>query len=155
MRVNGLRSTVARFFTLALLSLGMPAWSEAQRDQAWNRLVQQFATTKIFWKQFEVAQELVMRADAGVLLALEPWLSNEDRHLRCNAAFVIAGLGDDRGLQVISAVLEDISDRPEGHGIPMGNWTLRAQILADRYYAVHVLGVLKDKRRLAVSETIS
>jgi HEAT repeat protein len=128
----------------------MPNWFEAQIDQSLDNLVQQFETTKVFWKQFEVAQQLVMRGDVRVLPALEPWLSNEDRHLRCNAAFVYAGLGDDRGLKVINAVIEDRSDRPEGQGVPTAPWSMWKQIRSDRYYAVHVLGVLKDKRAITI-----
>lgn len=74
----------------------------------------------------------------------------EDRHLRANAAFIFAAFGDDRGWEVLSATLSDMSDRAEGQGVPMassnGQFSLAAQIRADRYYAVHLLGELKDER---------
>ena len=35
-------------------------------------------------------------------------------------------------------------------GIPGGNWTVQAQIRADRYYAAHLLGDLKDPRGVDV-----
>src|ERR1700693_5653548 len=112
-----------------------------------SSLVEQFENTTIFWKQFEVAQEIVALQDRSVLQDLEPWLSNEDMHRRGNAAFIFASLGDDRGFQVIKAILED-------------RWTKRAvfeidstgspspvlQIRGDRYYAAHLFGDLRDSR---------
>jgi HEAT repeat protein len=71
-------------------------------------------------------------------------LTHEDRHLRANAAFVFGRFGDSRGLQVLEEILSDRSDRPEGQGRPGGNYNLASQIRADRYYAVHVLGELRD-----------
>src|SRR5580704_1130343 len=74
-------------------------------------LVEQFNSTTIFWKQFEVAENIVALHDKSVLQDLEPWLSNEDMLRRGNAAFIFASLGDDRGFQVIKAILEDRSSR--------------------------------------------
>ena len=54
------------------------------------------------------------------------------------------------GLRIIGAILHDRSDRGECQSIPFGRWTLEGQIRADRYYAVHVLGELKDPRALAL-----
>jgi hypothetical protein len=39
--------------------------------------VEQFKTTATFWKQFEVAKQIVALHDKSVLQELEPWLSNE------------------------------------------------------------------------------
>ena len=139
-----------RLFTITLLVLPAYGLAEAQGERFRDNLVREFETTKVFYQQFEVAKMLVQSGDKSALPALEPWLSNEDRHARCVAAFVFAGLGDDRGLQVISAVLKDISDRPEGQGTSAGKWSLNGQIRADRYYAVHVLGALKDKRAVPI-----
>jgi hypothetical protein len=86
-----------RFFIVALLALCAPGLAEAQTEQSVDNLVKEFETTKVFWRQFEVAKKLVMRGDNSALPALESWLSNEDRHTRCAAAFVFAGLGDDPG----------------------------------------------------------
>jgi len=133
-----------RFFILAILALCAHGLAVAQGEQSVDKLVKEFETTKEFWRQFEVAKKLVARGDKSALPALESWLNNEDRPERCVAAFVFAGLGNDRGLQVIIAVLNDMSDRPVT-GAPPGN-SLREQIRADRHYAVYVLGELKDKR---------
>jgi HEAT repeat protein len=51
-----------------------------------------------------------------------------------------------RGLDVITAILNDRSVRPEGQGMATVRWSLQAQIATDRYYAVHLLGELKDPR---------
>src|SRR5262245_62883843 len=88
---------VVRSSILAVLALCAPALVRAQTDQSVNILVKEFETTKVFWQQFEVAKQLVRRGENSSLPALESWLSNEDRHTRCVAAFVFAGLGDDRG----------------------------------------------------------
>ncbi len=74
-----------------------------------SSLVEQFKSTTIFWKQFEVAKKIVALHDKSVLQDLEPWLSNEDRHARGDAAFVFASLGDDRGFDVIKAIVDDRS----------------------------------------------
>jgi HEAT repeat protein len=139
-----------RFFILAILTLCAPGVVEAQTEQSVDNLVKEFETTKAFWRQFEVAKKLVARGDKSALPALESWLSNEDRHARCVAAFVFAGLSNDRGFEVIRAVLNDMSDRPEGQGIPAGNWSLQTQIRSDRYFAVHVLGELEDRRAVPI-----
>lgn len=54
-----------------------------------------------------MAKQIVALHDKSVLQELEPWLSNEDMHLRGNTAFIFASLGDDRGFQVIKAILEN------------------------------------------------
>jgi hypothetical protein len=87
-----------RIFILAILALFAPGLAETRTEQSADNLVKEFETTKVFWQQFEVAKRLVARGDNSALPALESWLSNEDRHTRCVAAFVFAGLGDDRGL---------------------------------------------------------
>jgi HEAT repeat protein len=54
-------------------------------------------------------------------------------------------------------MLSDRSDRPEGQGVACvirGNggpcWSLPLQIAADRYHAVHLLGLLKDPRAVPI-----
>jgi len=138
-----------RFFILVVLALCAPGLVEAQTGQSVDNLVKEFETAEFFWRRFEVAKKIVARGDKSALPALESWLSNEDRHERCVAAFVFAGLGNGRGLEVIIAVLNDMSDRSDT-GVVSGNWSLRAQIRSDRYYAVHVLGALKDKRAVPI-----
>jgi HEAT repeats len=112
-------------------------------------LVEQFKSQKVFWRQFTIAREIVDRKDSSVLPSLAAWLSHEDRHVRGNAAFIFGGLGDPRGFQVITDILTDQSDRPRGV-ITGGNWTLRAQIREDRYYAAHLLGDLRDRRAVPI-----
>jgi HEAT repeat protein len=107
-------------------------------------LLEEFRNTGIFWQQFEVAKRVVAIRDASLLPQLESWLSHEDRHLRGNVAFLFAALGDRRGFDVITATLNDRSDRREGQGTSGYRWSLQGQITADRYYAVHLLGELKD-----------
>ena len=138
-----------RFFIFAILTLCAPALAEAQPGQSVDNLVKEFETTNVYWR-LDVAKQLVALGDNSALQALRSWLSNEDRHKRCDAAFVFAGLGDDRGLEIIGAVLKDKSDRPKGQGVPTAPWSIRRQIYADRYYAVHVLGELKDKRAIPI-----
>ena len=114
-------------------------------------LVEQFRTNRVFWEQFEIAEKIVKLHDTSVLEQLKPCLQDNDRHVRGNAAYVFAALGDDDdGFAVIKAILTDRSERAEGQGIPGGNWDLRAQISADRYYAVHLFGDLKDVRAVAI-----
>ena len=100
----------------------------------------------MFWQQIEVAREIVAANDLTVLPKLQSWLTHEDRHIRGNVTFIYAALGDARGFDGIAAILGDRSERPEGQGIPGGRWSLQGQIRADRYYAAHLLGDLKDPR---------
>jgi HEAT repeat protein len=117
-------------------------------------LVEQFKAEKVFWRQFTVAQAIVQRGDASGLESLRDWLGHEDRHVRGNVAFVFGGLGDPRGFQVIAAILGDRSDRPEGQGRPTGSsdgrYRVASQIRADRYYAAHLLGDLRDPRGVSI-----
>jgi len=114
-------------------------------------LVEQFESTTIFWKQFEVAKKIVALHDKSVLQDLEPWLSNEDMHLRGNAAFIFASLGDDRGFQVIKSILEDRSTKRAVVEIDStGSLNPGLQIRDDRYYAVHLFGDLRDSRAVPI-----
>jgi HEAT repeat protein len=121
-----------------------------QRRPSVAELLERFESTTLFWQQFEVAKEIVAAKDTSVLPKLQPWLTHEDRHLRGNAAFIYAGFGDSRGFEVIVAILEDRSERPEGQGMTNGRWSLPGQIHADRYYAAHLLGDIKDSRAVPV-----
>jgi HEAT repeat protein len=133
-----------------VLLLAAPCINRSQQRPSLAELIQRFESTTVFWQQIEVAKEIVAAHDVSVLPKLQGWLTNEDRHLRGNAAFIYAGLGDRRGFDVIAAILGDHSGRPEGQGIPGGRWSLHAQIRADRYYAAHLLGDLKDPRAVPV-----
>jgi HEAT repeat protein len=110
-------------------------------------LVEHFENTTAFWQQFLVAKKIVALHDKSVLPHLEPWLRCEDMRRRGNAAFIFAGLGDDRGFQVIKAILEDRSTKRAVFEIDSaGHPSPRQQIRADRYYAVHLFGDLRDAR---------
>jgi HEAT repeat protein len=136
--------------TLAVSGFGQ----QRQRNAATDDLLRQFTSERVFWKQSEIARQLVATHDRSVLDDLEVWLNDDDRHLRGNAALVFAGLGDDRGFTVITTMLHDRSDRPEGQGQSGasgdGRYHVAAQIRADRYYAVHLLGILKDRRAVPI-----
>ena len=134
---------VLLFTTLSLV--------RGQQPSSLDQLVRQFESETVFWRQIEVAKAIVATHDKSILPRLESWLTHEDRHLRGNAAFIFAGLGDPRGFDVIEAILRDYSDRPpgEGFGSPP-RWSLREQIRQDRYYAAHLLGDLKDPRAIPI-----
>src|SRR5205085_4687549 len=104
---------------------------------------------RVFWKQFEVAKKLVAFHDRSVISALDPWLRMR-RHLRGNAAFVVAALGDDRGFAVIQAILADRSDRPVGQGTPGGLWSLAVQNPGGSILRGPPVGDLKDARAVSI-----
>jgi HEAT repeat protein len=118
-----------------------------------DALVERFKSERVFWRQFEIAEEIADRGDRTVLPLLDPWLGHEDRHIRANVAFIFGHLGDPRGLEIITDILSDRSDRPEGQGIGIassdGRYRVARQIAADRYYAAHVLGDLRDPRAIS------
>jgi HEAT repeat protein len=116
------------------------------RTLAAGALLERFKNERVFWRQFEIGRALAAAADRATVATLEAWLGHDDRHLRGNAAFVLGRLGDRRGFETIAAMLGDHAPRRSGQGIPSGAWSLPAQIRADRYYAAHLLGDLKDPR---------
>jgi HEAT repeat protein len=116
-----------------------------------SELVKQFKSEKVFWKQFKVAEKIVALGDKSVLRDLEPDLAQENRHLRGNAAFVFASLGDDRGFEVIKAILEDKSIARYSKYPPQPSvWTPQRGVAEDRYYAAHLFGDLKDARAVPI-----
>jgi HEAT repeat protein len=117
-----------RLFLSALFVLSLPSLTRGQQAESAAQLVAQFKTNIVFFKQFEVAKKLVALHDSSVLEELEPYLKDDDRHERGNAAFVFAGLGDDRGFQVLKAILEDRSIRPYGQAT-RDNWSVRQKSL--------------------------
>src|SRR5262249_16365037 len=120
-----------------------------QTEQSVDNLVKEFETASAFWPRFEVAKKLVARGDKSALPALESRLSDEERHERCVAAFVFAGLGNDRGLEVMLCGLKDMCERPE-RGVVPNNWSVEGQMRAERYFAVHVLGELEERRAVPI-----
>ncbi len=138
-----------------------------QQSESTSSLIEQLRSTHAFLQQFEVAKKIAALHEKSVLPGLEPLLKDDDRHIRGNAAFIFASLGDDRGFQVIKDILmDDSSDRPPGQGISVLEcgisrdalrdtktplcWTLQRQIDADRNYAAHLLGHLRDVRAVPI-----
>ena len=121
-----------------------------QKPESSAELVKKFQNSKFFFEQFDVAQKLVRLRDMTILKQLEAYLGDVDRHVRGNAAFVFASLGDERGFDAIRSILQDrLSQRPMGQGT-MGNWSVEGQIASDRYYAAHLFGDLKDVRAVPI-----
>jgi HEAT repeat protein len=131
------------------LFLSTPAFVNGQKIELATDLVEQFKNNRVFWQQFKIAQKLVNLHDTAVLKQLNSYLNDDDRHVRGNAAFVFAALGDDRGFEVIGDILKDRSNRPVGQG-RAGGWSTVAQITSDRYYAAHLFGDLKDARAVPI-----
>jgi hypothetical protein len=142
--------TIARAFGVICVAL-MPSCLLSTALSQTVGLVEQFESTTAFWEQFEVAKKIVAVHDKSVLPRLELWLRCEDTRRRGNAAFVFARLGDDRGLEVIQAILGDRSPKRAVFEIDSaGNPSPALQIRADRYYAAHLLGDLKDVRAVTI-----
>jgi HEAT repeat protein len=135
-----------------VVSAGAVVQATGQSQAPAQQLLEQFKSEGNFSRQFQVATKLVALNDPAVLPQLTAWLDHADRHARGNAAFVFAGLGHERGFEVLNAILTDKSERVKGPGIAIapgnGIVSLSAQIQADRYYAVHLFGSLKDPRAL-------
>lgn len=147
---SAFRGTAARLGFPLVLFFATPYLDQGQQRVSVSELLEQFETTTVFWRQFDVAKAIVAANDPTILPKLQPWLTHEDRHLRGNAAFVFAGLGYAAGFDVIVATLNDRSKRPEAQGISDGRWSLEGQIRADRYYAAHLLGDLKNPRAVPI-----
>src|SRR5215471_20858063 len=153
-------ATLPRIAVVAVLCLLGAEGDKAQPSPALQQLLADFDRELIdFEPQLEIAKKIVELNDHGVLPRLETWLNHEDRHFRANVAFIFAALGDTRGFQTHYSIIDDRSDRPLGQGIPPlrilrntdpDGWWIPEQVLADRYYAVHLLGVLRDPRAIEV-----
>jgi HEAT repeat protein len=145
---------------LSLMTLTVARAGENPQGNSASRLLAQFQNTPVFWEQFDVAKDIVALHNRRVLPELVGRLSDPDRHVRGNAAFVFASLGDELGFDVIFSILTDRSDRPAAQGMVIGggisrpgatlSYRVEEQIAADRYYAAHLLGDLKDPRAVPV-----
>lgn len=154
MKHRPLSAVAACGVALALMTITLATVSESRQPVSRRQLLDQFQNTLVFWQQFEIAKRIVALHDPSVLPKLVGWLNHEDRHLQGNAAFIFASLGDDRGFEDIRAILTDRSYRPEAQGIPGvagdGRYHVEQQIRADRYYAAHLFGDLKDPRAVPI-----
>jgi HEAT repeat protein len=138
----------------AILLLSISVFAQ-QTDKAANAsLVEDFRNSPYFFRQIEIGKNIVALNDRSLLEKLTDLLSSEDRHIRGNAAFVFAGLGDIRGFDIINGIIQDTSYRVKGQGVALapgdGKYHVEAQIDADRYYAVHLLGELHDARAIPI-----
>jgi len=115
-------------------------------------LLGDFRTAGSFWAQAEVGKRLIALGDKNIVPDMVKMLKSEDRRTRCNAGWVLAGLGDQRGLTTVLAELTDAGQRPTKMIRSDGKPNVPGQIQQDRYYAVHVLGEIGDQR--AVPELI-
>ncbi len=100
----------------------------------------------MFWKQADVAIMLIATRNKSIVPDIAPMLTSEDRHIRCNAGWVLAGLGDERGLPVVLAELTDKSDPPTERLTSDGRRDVAGQIREDHYYAAWVLEKIGDRR---------
>src|SRR5215475_8816943 len=100
----------------AILLFLIPAFGQQIEKSASAALVQDFRQASVFYRQLEIGQKIVALRDPSVLDSLADLLSSEDRHVRGNAAFVYAGLGDVRGLRIIEEIIQDKSYRIKGQG---------------------------------------
>jgi HEAT repeat protein len=122
-----------------------------------DELIARYQTETEFWKQAEMTDAIAEKATRHDLIPLESWLTHTDRHARGNVAYLFARMGDPRGFDTLVGILSDRStDRAVGPGevIDMGSelspGRLANQIRSDRYYAVHLLGELRDRRAVKV-----
>jgi HEAT repeat protein len=133
-------------------------------DRELDKLLRGFQNERVFWRQSEIGQEIVQRGDPRVLSVLQPWLKHDDRRIRGNVAYIFAEFGDARGLETLFEILDDISEQRTVRldGIPSilmsteesfeearervlkSPAALRSTIKSDRYYAVHLLGELRN-----------
>lgn len=153
--VMSLPSLMPGVFNATLLNKSSEWGSSSQQATATiEALVEQFKQEELFWRQFSIATIIAERNDARALPLLAEWLSHDDRHIRGNVAFIFARLGDARGFQTLTTILTDRSDRPQGQGIGLalgdGVYRVSRQVAADRYYAAHLLGDLRDSRAVPV-----
>ena len=111
-------------------------------------LLREFKEEKVAWKQGEIARKLIATGDKTVVPEIARMLTSEDRHIRCNAGWVLAALGDERGLPAVLAELKDTSDRPVGPERRRSDGTpyVAGQIKEDHYYAAWVLEKIGDRR---------
>lgn len=159
-------STVLHCF-LALFA----AACAAATDPVVRDLVSRFQRETVFWQQAEIGEKLAFKAKLEDLAPLEPWLTHDDRHVRGNAAWVFAKLGDRRGFDTLVGILGDssaqrtigpprietgpVEEAPGAAANSRDAWrrspeALASQIREDRYYAVHLLGTLRDPRAVPV-----
>ena len=114
-----------------------------------EQLLTQFDTAEYAWQQYEVAKKLIERKDGwdhkALIVKFEKLVDVPDRQRRCNAAYILAGLGDPRGTAILIAELRDKNPRPTTMERSDGRPDVDGQIRGDRHRAALLLGELKLK----------
>jgi HEAT repeat protein len=155
---------------IAIVASTIPAATAFASPDA-NAQIARFQAEQVFWKQADIADEIAPLVKLRDLEPLMTWLKHDDRHVRGNTAYLFARLGDRRGLDTLFAILADrsgqrtiqppvietgpVEELGPGRTDPRDAWrrspeALRQQITIDRYYAVHLLGRLRDPRAVDV-----
>jgi hypothetical protein len=139
--------TVLLALLVSTLNAMPPAATPASAST--KELLEQFVKTQGSYQQCDVAHTLAKRKDsAEVVKAMLPHLAAENRCTRCNAGYVLASHGDDRGFDAVLKELTDDTPRPaQPDSIRSdGKPDVAGQIISDRYYAAGMLAALKDAR---------
>lgn len=131
--------------SIAFTCLSLTTAAQNQEHLTAVELVQRFKAMNNPALQADVAKAMITLHDPSVLSGLEPYLTDQNRMVRGNAALVFAGLGDNRGFQIILDILNDKSTN--GRQIRPSSIN---PVRQDRYYAAHLLGDLKDPRAVPI-----
>ena len=132
---------------LALPAENLQSTNLGERSVTTSKLLAAFRTETVFWKQIEIGKQLAALNDKSVIPAMVEIAKSPDRRIRCNAGYVLAKLGDERGLATVLAELRDKSPERKVEEIRSdGKPNVAGQISSDRYYAAHVLGEIGDTR---------
>jgi len=142
---NRLLDAVLAVLICCLPSFAEPAQPTAEPAKTVDELMRGFSHAEHFWQQEGIARELIARGDATVIPRIERYLETQDRRRRCNAALVLAGLGDRRGVSILIGELKDKTPRPTDMKQSDGSPDFDGQVEADRYYAAVLLGQLGNK----------
>jgi HEAT repeat protein len=142
-------------FALVVCSCRAPAPAEppqatTETPKTAADLLQAFSSATSFWQQEEVARKIVALGDKTIIPKMQNYLGTQDRRKRCNAALVLAGLGDKRGVAMVIKELEDTKPRPTTLTRSDGKPYPEGQITEDRYYAALLLGQIGDKEAVPV-----
>jgi HEAT repeat protein len=112
-------------------------------------LLREFKEVKWEWQRAEIVKKIIAKGDKSVVPQIAQMLASDDRRLRCDAGWVLAGLGDERGLPAVIAELTDASDRPTGRIRSNGARYVEGQIKDDHWYAACVLEKIRDPRAVS------
>lgn len=121
---------------VAVLLLSSLAVIHAQQRPSVSKLVRQFQSETMFFRQFEAAKAIVAANDKSVLPQLEPWLTDEDRHARGSAPHLLGDLKDPRAVPILAPLRKD-SD--VNYIVP---WSLKQ--IGDRSATPPLIGTLSD-----------